>query len=219
MFNSIVETNTDINPSAGKPLENRTGDIRREKHPQRQKKLVSIVTASSPSHNGMGTALEWSGAQAAYIAMVTFDSAARFIMPTVVTHQPGFKAIEAYGPQSVGTKTKGVTDQTGVPTDTQEECETAIARVFDFAEAMKLPCSGVFMAYLADGKAAQPVGLANQRKAAQYGLKQGMDCWLSVKGKLCIGHNTTGTKKRRQPGVKRQVSKTEETALAAFLKG
>lgn len=208
-----------MNPSVGKPPENRTGDIRREKHPQRQKKLVSIVTASNPSHNGMGTALEWSGAQASYIAMNTlFDSAARFIMPTVVTHQPGFKAIEAYGPQSVGTKTKGVTERTGLPTSTQEECETALARCFDFAEKMKLPFSGVFFGYLADEKADQPVGLADQRKAAQYGLKQGMDCWLSVKGKLCVGHNTTGMK-RRQPGAKRQATKTEVAALAAFLKG
>ena len=138
-------------------------------------------------------------------------------MPTVVTHQPGFKAIKTYGPQSVGTKIKGVTENTGLPTDTQEECETALARCFDFAESMKLPFSGVFFGYLADENTAQPVGLANQRKAAQYGLKQGMDCWLSVKGRLTVGHNTTG-QKRRQPGVKRSVSKAETAALAAFLK-
>ena len=147
--------------------------------------------------------------------MVNFNSAARFIMPKVVNHQPGSMSHDTFGARSAGIKVVG--EGSGLPADTQEECETALARCFDYAEKLKMGFSGVFFAFLHEENEAQPTDLANQRKAFAYAQKHGYDCWLSKRGKLTVGHNQTGMKRRKAQPT-RALPKAEATALAAFLK-
>ena len=148
--------------------------------------------------------------------MVDFLSdASRSVTAHVVNHQSGSNAFKAHGPKSLGLKEPK--DGSGFPANTQDECVAIAEKLFRASKAHKIPCSGIFFAYLAENNEGQPNDLETQIEAFRYGIKHDMDCWLSRRGKITVGTNSTG-KKRRTVRPKRELSKSDSAAIASFLK-
>ncbi len=137
----------------------------------------------------------------------------RLIAAHIVNHQDGSKAAERHGSQSMSTK---LVSKDGLATDTQDECVLAAKRIISTSIAAKLPCSAIYFAELGDNQPETPEAIASALEAA---LEEGFDVWLSRRGKLTVGINTTGQKaqaKAAAPKVKQ--TKAQQEALAAFLK-
>ena len=153
--------------------------------------------------------------------MVDFDIAAlgRSVVPHITNHNVGSKMHNTYGARSMGIQ-EAKPGVEGLPANTQAECIEAAVRIIHAAEQAKLPCSGVFMGYIADANGEQPVKIAEIRAALKTGIDAGADVWLSKRGnKIAVGTNMTGKKRASAPRQKAPVTKGESAAMAAFLKG
>ena len=145
--------------------------------------------------------------------MTTFTLEGRLIMAHIVNHIAGSNAHKQHGAQSMGTK---LVKSGGLETDTQAECVSAVKRILQASITAKLPCSGVYFAEL--GKK-QPKTVKAQAEALAEALEDGQDVWLSRRGGLTVGINSTGQKaeaKNAKPKV--ELTDEQDAALAAFLK-
>ena len=147
--------------------------------------------------------------------MGDFTLDGRLVAAHITFHKNGSMMHKQYGEKSLTVKLADV----GLPTDTHEDCVTAAKKIIAAAIAAKLPCSGIFFASLHEAQEKTPKTGQEAAKALKEALELGQDVWLSKRGKLVVGTNTTGMKAKGQSThTAPTLSAAEDAALAAFLK-
>jgi len=148
--------------------------------------------------------------------MSNHSSNGRLIAAHIRNHSEGSKAFETYGSQSLTVK---VVKAGGLPTDTQEDCILAAKRAIAAAIKAKLPCSAIYFAHLSEAGIDQPTDANAVALQLEESIDEGYDVWLSKRGGLTVGTNTTGqhkAKAKRSAGP--ALSKAQNAAITAFLK-